>query len=278
MKEQEHATLASALGRLQEFQRQLSDKKPVIFLDYDGTLAPIVSKPDLAVVSPEMKAAVDRLARFCTVAIISGRSRETVQRFLGLDNVIYAGSHGLDIAGPRGSGLRCDVGRDFYQTIRRLSGELAQALQGIRGALVEETTYTAAVHYRLVAPKEVGHLRKLVDNVLLHHPNLRKTEGKMILEIRPTIDWDKGKAVLWILETLGLDSSHALPFYIGDDVTDEDAFRALEERGIGILVAEAPRKTAATHILRDTEEVYRFLQAMIQLLKALPASSGGRER
>ncbi len=276
MKGQEHATLVPALGRVQVFRRQLSHKKPVIFLDYDGTLAPIVSKPYLAVVSPEMKAAVDWLARFCTVAIITGRSRETVKRFLGLDNVIYAGSHGLDIAGPRGSGLRCDVGRDFYQTIRRLSGDLAQALQGIRGALVEQNRYNTAVHYRLVAPEEVGHLRKLVDNVLLNHSNLRKTEGKMILEIRPAIDWDKGKAALWILETLGLDSSHALPFYIGDDVTDEDAFRALKERGIGILVAEAPRKTAATYILRDTEEVYRFLQAMIQLLKALPASSSGR--
>ena len=147
-----------------------------------------------------------------------------------------------------------------------------------RGALVESNRYNTAVHYRLVATEDVGHLRELVDKVLLDYPNLRKTEGKMILEMRPAIDWDKGKAALWILDALGLDSSSALSFYIGDDVTDEDAFKALKGRGIGILVAEAPRKTAATHILRDTEEVRRFLQEMIQVLESPPASSSGGER
>ena len=278
MREQQRTLLVPAMGHMQEFRRQLSNKKPVILLDYDGTLAPIVSNPDSAFVSPEMKATVDRLAHLCTVAIISGRSREKVQRLLGLDNVIYAGSHGFDIAGPRGSGLRCDVGRDFHQTIRRLSGELVQAVQGIRGALVESNRYNTAVHYRLVATEDVGHLRELVDKVLLDYPNLRETEGKMILEMRPAIDWDKGKAALWILDALGLDSSSALSFYIGDDVTDEDAFKALKGRGIGILVAEAPRKTAATHILRDSEEVRRFLQEMIQVLESPPASSSGGER
>ena len=134
MKEQQRAPLVPAMGQMQEFRRQLGDKKLVVFLDYDGTMAPIVSDPDSAFVSPEMKETVDRLAHLCTVAIISGRSREKVQRLLGLDNVIYAGSHGFDIAGPRGSGLRCDVGRDFYESIRRLSGELAHAVQGIQGS------------------------------------------------------------------------------------------------------------------------------------------------
>jgi alpha,alpha-trehalase len=204
----------------------------------------------------------------CTVGVISGRSREAVQGFLGLDNVIYAGSHGLDIGGPGGSGLRNDIGREFRKTIDSVYAELSQGVKGIEVALVEHTTYSTTVHYRLVAPEETARVEEVVDRVLQGYPNLRKTHGKMVWEIRPRIDWDKGKAVLWILDTLGLDSSRALAFYIGDDVTDEDAFRALKGRGVGILVAETPRDTAATYSLRDTNEVHKFLGELVTLLKS----------
>ncbi len=265
-------SLPSALQRLPEFERRLEGKKAAVFLDYDGTLTPIVSRPELAVVTKEMRTVVERLGELCTVAVISGRSRKTVQEFLGLDNVIYAGSHGLDIAGPGGSGLRNDIGREFQQTIDSVHAELSQGIIGIEGALVEHTTYSTTVHYRLVAPEKAHRVEEVVDRVLQGYPSLRKTHGKMVWEIRPRIDWDKGKAVLWILDALGLDSSRALAFYIGDDVTDEDAFRALKGRGVGILVAESPRDTSATHSLRGTKEVQEFLEVMASLLKAKPQS------
>ena len=264
--------LPSALQQMPEFERRLEVKEAAVFLDYDGTLSPIVSRPELAVVTKEMRTAVERLAKLCTVAVISGRSREAVQGFLGLDNVIYAGSHGLDIAGPGGSGLRNDIGREFQQTIDSVYAELSQEVKGIEGALVEHTTYSTTVHYRLVAPKEAARVEEVVNRVLQGYPSLHKTRGKMVWEIRPRIDWGKGKAVLWILDALGLDSSRALAFYIGDDVTDEDAFQALKRRGVGILVAESPRATAATHSLRSTKEVQEFLEGMVSLLKARPQS------
>ena len=82
----------------------------------------------------------------------------------------------------------------------------------------------------------------------------------------PAIDWDKGKAALWLLENLGLKHGKVRPIYIGDDRTDEDAFRALEQRGVGILVSEEPRATAANYSLKDPSEVERFLRELALLL------------
>src|SRR6266542_634681 len=96
--------------------------------------------------------------------------------------------------------------------------------------------------------------------------SLRKIDGKKVYELLPNIDWDKGKAVLWLLEKLGLEHPNTRPIYIGDDRTDEDAFRALEQRGVGILVSEEPRVTAASYSLRDPSEVERFLSELIATL------------
>ncbi len=271
MSQRSSASLPSALDRLPEFRRRLEGKRAAVFLDYDGTLTPIVAKPELAVLSEAMRDAVDRLSRLCVVAVISGRARRVVEGFMGLDRVIYAGSHGLDIAGPGSPGLRKDVGGEFREIIDGFFAKLSQEVSGIAGALVEHTVYGATAHYRQVAPDRVAWVEEAVDRVLAGYPTLRKTRGKMILDIRPRVEWDKGKAALWILESLGLAPSNALALYIGDDLTDEDAFREMKGRGAGILVTGAtPRTTMATHSLRDVEEARRFLEAFISLLEAGP--------
>ena len=101
-------------------------------------------------------------------------------------------------------------------------------------------------------------------------PELRKTGGKKVFEVRPRMDWDKGKAVLWLLDALGLDRPEVTPIYIGDDLTDEDAFAALKERGISLLVSERPLPTAADYRLRDTEEVGDFLETLSKMLSERP--------
>ena len=88
-------------------------------------------------------------------------------------------------------------------------------------------------------------------------------EGKKVYELLPNTDWDKGKAVLWLLEDLHLERGKVRPIYIGDDRTDEDAFRALGRRGIGILVSEEPRPSAATYSLGNPSEVERFLRELV---------------
>ena len=267
MERQHSKEIPHALQRMDEIRRRLAGKSVAVFLDYDGTLTPIVDRPEQARISDEMRALVERLAQRRPTAIVSGRSMKTLREFMKLDSVYYAGSHGLDIEGPPGSGVRYDVGKDFKGAVDAVYTALSEGVRGIKGSLVEHITYAVSVLYRMVASADVPLVEAVVDRALKEFPPLRKTHGKKIYEIRPTIDWDKGKAVLWILETLGLDSSEVLPIYVGDDVTDEDAFRALKGRGIGILVAETSRETAAIYRLNDPKEVGEFLERLIGLLE-----------
>ena len=107
-----------------------------------------------------------------------------------------------------------------------------------------------------------------MDAVASRHGELRRMDGKKVYELLPDIDWNKGKAMLWLLETLGLEGENALPIYIGDDRTDEDAFSALEQRGIGILVSDQSPPTAARYSLKNPAEVEEFMAALAARLVA----------
>lgn len=258
----------SALARRQELAMRLKGKRVVVFLDYDGTLTPIVARPELAVLSLKMRAIVGSLAERCTVAIISGRDRLDVQKLVSLENLFFAGSHGFDIAGPGGKSIQHEMGGAWAGILSQVRTRLTRELENIEGLLIEPKKFSIAVHYRLVAGKEAKQkIKSAVDRVLADHSQLRMTPGKMVWDIQPRIDWDKGKAVLWLLKALHLDSPEFVPIYLGDDVTDEDAFRALEGRGIGIFVGHAKseggdRDTAADYVLKDPDEVGTFLETL----------------
>lgn len=261
------AVVPRALEQYAEIERELSGKRAAVFLDYDGTLTPIVERPDLAVLSKDMRATVTALAGVCTVAIISGRDRADVERLVGLDDLVYAGSHGFDIAGPDGLEVQHEEGGAFAAIVHRAAERLREALAPIEGALVEPKRFAVAVHYRQVAEGEVSMVEAAVDQLLAETSDLRKTYGKKVFELRPRLDWDKGKAVSWLLEALGLDGPDVLPFYLGDDTTDEDAFAALAERGIGILIGCPARETAAAYVLDRPADVQRFLRKLADSLE-----------
>ena len=254
------ARLPSVLDPDTELERQLEVRRPVVFLDYDGTLTPIVARPELAVLDAAVRRTLVSLAERCPLAIVSGRDRADVQRLVGLDELIYAGSHGFDVRGP---GLRIEHGAAFLPDLDSAENELRLSLARIPGALLERKTYALAVHVRGLAPDRAVAVEAAVDAALGRHVRLRKGTGKMVFELLPRLDWHKGKAVLHILEALRLPAAHFLPIYIGDDRTDEDAFAALADCGVGILVAESPRPTAAYYTLRDPDEVHRFLQYVV---------------
>ncbi len=170
--------------------------------------------------------------------------------------------------GPTGPRSSTEAGGGFTVTIERAARELRRQLQGTDGAIVEPKKYSVAVHFRLVDPADLPHVKAVVRGVLDAYPDLRQTDGKMVFELRPRLDWDKGKAIEWLLQALGLDGPDVVPIYIGDDTTDEDAFRALAGRGVGILVADSPRPTAAGYRLRSPAEVQRWLQALVEHLPA----------
>ncbi|HEX2255826.1 MAG TPA: trehalose-phosphatase [Afifellaceae bacterium] len=256
--------LPDALARFDEIARRLQGRRPALFLDYDGTLTPIADRPDEAVLSEAMREVLAGLSRRVPVIIVSGRDRRDVARFVGLDDLVYAGSHGFDIAGPEGLAREHPDAQSYREPLADAAAELERRLARVEGAIVERKRFAVAVHWRLVAPGEVPEVEAAVDEAVQGRPGLRRTGGKKIFELRPRIDWDKGRAVLWLLEALGLDKPDNVPFYLGDDETDEDAFRALGDRGIGILVAEEPRPTHASYLLGDTEAVKTFLRRLLQ--------------
>jgi alpha,alpha-trehalase len=260
-------TVPLASERLAEIQARIRDRRVAIFLDYDGTLSPIVDRPQDAAISDEMRATIRELAGFCPVVIISGRALEDVQRKAGLDTVIYAGSHGFDIAGPKGTGIQHKEGADYVPVIAQAARELCRRLDSIKGVIVEDKTYAVAVHFRMVNAGEIGLIEQVVDSVLAEHPRLRRTSGKKVFELRPDMNWEKGKAALWLLRALDLDRPDTVPFYLGDDVTDRDAFRAIRGKGISILVAEQPQPTRADYRLASPSDVQAFLQKLAVLLR-----------
>jgi trehalose 6-phosphate phosphatase len=255
------------LGR--GLRRRLSGRRPAVFLDYDGTLTPIVDRPEDAVISPEMRETVRELARRCPVCVVSGRDREVVQGLMGLDDLVVAGSHGFDIWSPQEGEIEYAAGTGAEGLLDEAKERLRRELEPIRGASVEPKRASVAVHYRLVAEDEKPRVGEVVDALLGEHPDdLKVTPGKMVYEIQPKIDWDKGKAVLYLLEALHLDGDEVVPIYLGDDITDEHAFEALAGRGLGIFVGRADdpevadRTTSADYVLQTTEEVERFLDQL----------------
>ena len=260
--------LPSALDHTTAIIQRLKAQRPVVFLDYDGTLTPIVSRPDLATLSEGMRKTVAAVAARCPVAIVSGRDLTDVRNLVQLNTVFYAGSHGFDISGPEGLQMQHQQGGDFLPLLDQVEVWLQQKLSTIPAAFIERKKFSIAVHFRNVAPQHAEQIESVVDAVLAAHPQLRKGWGKKVFELQPRIDWHKGKAVLWLLDALALNTPDVLPLYIGDDVTDEDAFRALAERGITIVVSETPRRSAARYVVQDTAQVQTFLHRLAIALSA----------
>ncbi|XP_057974919.1 probable trehalose-phosphate phosphatase J isoform X1 [Malania oleifera] len=311
----------SALRTFDQITNASKGKQIVMFLDYDGTLSPIVEDPDQAFMSLEMRAAVRNLAKYFPTAIVSGRGRDKVYSFVKLEELYYAGSHGMDIKGPAKGPqyqiLNCKVllrnqniyyspffkniiitssnfeyfvlfsgyffqankavlfqpASEFLPMIDEVYRALLEKTKSTPGAMVENNKFCISVHFRCVDEKRWIALAEEVRYVLSQYPQLKLTQGRKVFEIRPTIKWDKGKALEFLLESLGYaNSNDVLAIYIGDDRTDEDAFKMLRKRGqgFGILVSKAPRETSAFYSLREPAEVMNFLQQLVEWKKLSP--------
>ncbi|CAM0873454.1 unnamed protein product [Alopecurus aequalis] len=270
----------SALGEFEALSAAASGKQIVMFLDYDGTLSPIVEDPDRAVMTDEMRDAVRGVAEHFPTAIVSGRGRDKVFNFVRLAELYYAGSHGMDIKGPtadsshhltrnkqeKARSVLCQPASEFLPMIGEVHDVLVAKMASIPGAKVENNKFCLSVHFRCVDEKKWGALAEQVRSVLREYPRLRLTQGRKVLEIRPVIKWDKGRALEFLLGALGFaDRADVFPIYIGDDRTDEDAFKVLRNRGqgAGILVTKFPKETLASFSLREPAEVKDFLRKLV---------------
>jgi trehalose-phosphatase len=239
-----------------------------IFLDYDGTLTPIVNDPAAALLPPAVRAVLERLAAVCPVGIGSGRDLADVRRLVDVDGLLYSGSHGFDVDAPMKLGGRRQVGDEYAAALDEAERALHEELDGVPGAFIERKRYAIAIHYRNVDPADVSRVDAGVSLVASHFPSLRRTGGKKVFELRPDMAWDKGSLVRWLLEQLSA-ASHTpfTPLFVGDDVTDEDAFRAIAADGIGVRVGDARESTAARYVLADTDAVRVFLEDLATALE-----------
>ncbi|KAG7554768.1 Trehalose-phosphatase [Arabidopsis suecica] len=272
----------SALEMFEQIMEASRGKQIVMFLDYDGTLSPIVDDPDKAFMSSKMRRTVKKLAKCFPTAIVTGRCIDKVYNFVKLAELYYAGSHGMDIKGPAKGfsrhkrvkqSLLYQPANDYLPMINEVYRQLLEKTKSTPGAKVENHKFCASVHFRCVDEKKWSELVHQVRSVLKEFPTLKLTQGRKVFEIRPMIEWDKGKALEFLLEALGFgNTNNVFPVYIGDDRTDEDAFKMLRDRGegFGILVSKFPKDTDASYSLQDPSEVKDFLRRLVEWKQMQP--------
>lgn len=249
-------------------KKYLTNRNILLFLDYDGTLTPIVGRPEKAVIGINTKGVLERLSKLlnCKIAIISGRALVDIRRIVGLKNIIYSGTHGLEIEGPRIK-FRNPIPSKYKSTLKKIKNKLEKELSQIKGVLIEDKGLSLSLHYRLVGRDDMLLVKtifyKTVINYLVKN-EIKVSSGKMVFEVRPPIEWDKGKIVLWLLakERFIAKDRSITPIYIGDDLTDEGAFNALNDIGITIYVG-FPKKSNARFYLKNTKEVNKFLKSIL---------------
>ncbi len=257
--------LPSALDRSDEVRERMDDRPLALFLDFDGTLSPIVAHPGDAQLADGNRERLEQLARRMTVAIVSGRDLRDVEERVGIGDCYYAGSHGFELSGPQGWHRTHEAGERFLPELDRVEQELRYELNSVEGVVVERKRFAIAVHDRQASDDDLDRIHQVVQDAADRHRKLRLTGGKRINELRPDIDWDKGRAVLWMRQGLGLDRHDTLTVYIGDDLTDEDAFRAVSDAGVGfgIVVADEDRDSVATYSLPDVAGVTALLDRLL---------------
>jgi trehalose-phosphatase len=145
-----------------------------------------------------------------------------------------------------------------------IENELIVELENeIEGVKIDRKRYAVAIHYRNAPEASIDTVFKKAGEIIQKYKDFKKGTGKKIIEIKPGIDWHKGKALFWIMDALDVENkNNYIPIYIGDDVTDEDAFKAIADEGIGILVGEHELPTAAKCKLKGVEEVKLLLLSL----------------
>ena len=212
--------------------------------DVDGTISPIVERPEQAIVLPGAREALARLAnRLALVAVVSGRTVADARKLVGVDGLTYVGNHGLEILSERGPELVPEA-RPWVPRIAAVLDDVAR-MHAIPGVLIENKGATASLHYRMTPDPDQA--RRELLAILARRAitsGLRIEEGRMVINLLPPLTVTKGSAVSWLVREHRLERL----VYLGDDITDAHAFRALavlrqsgvRTLGIGVVAPETP--------------------------------------
>jgi trehalose 6-phosphate phosphatase len=248
----------------------------MLLFDFDGTLTPIMDRPELVTLTEDFRHLLKSLAnnRWVILGIVSGRALSDLKKIVDLPGIVYAGNHGLEIEGPELSFVH-PLSQEFKSTIRVLNQVLNRTMTKIKGIFVEDKGLTLSVHYRLVqgdaAEKEVKHLFERIIGVARMLGRVRTTSGKKVYEVRPAVNWDKGKAIEHIVRQYQGHWKYRgkpLIIYLGDDLTDEDAFDSVNQyHGISIYIGEPQSESRAGYYLSSIDEVKQFMEKLLSLVQ-----------
>ena len=248
-------------------QRQVQSARHVwLFLDFDGTLAPLAEHPSKARMPDRVRALLKQLrdTPHLSVGIISGRRTQDLKRCVRVRSLSYIGNHGLEAEGPYGRYLH-PVAQRSRPLLRQLARKLRPAVELIPGAWVENKGLTLSVHYRQVGIKHRPVLRRDLRKAVQPYEDKRQVRvccGKAVWEIRPDVRWDKGMAIRWLLSRAST-GRRSLVICLGDDRTDEDAFRVVNRLGgVTVFVGSPARRSAASYGLKNSREVGDWLEAL----------------
>lgn len=249
-------------GALAEDVRRRADGKHlVVLLDFDGTLCEFEPNPQAVQLPAARRALILGLQRRATIGIVSGRRLVEVRELVGIEGVVVAGLHGLEIEGLGERFVHPDMEK-ARTAVAEIRDGLRAVVDRLPGAFVEDKGPSVALHFRetdLAAQLIAVEAFAILAAPLIERGQLRLMRGSYVLELLPNIDWNKGHAVQWILDRVEQQKGPVFPVYIGDDVTDQDAIAAVE--GVGLAIAASDRVTANTRI-DGPPAVERFLRAL----------------
>ncbi|AWG98702.1 haloacid dehalogenase [Rhodococcus ruber Chol-4] len=264
--------IPDALASRHQATAMLRTRRYAVFLDFDGTLAHLADDPSAATLVDGAAEELARLARYCPVGVISGRDVADLQARVGVPGLWYAGSHGFELVGPDGTYHRHEAADRAVPDLGQLAVALRDSLAAVPGVLVEPKRFTVAVHHRHVAGDRMDEVLAAVRDAAGRDGPLRVTHGRGVTELRPDVEWDKGRAVAWVLDHVR-GAGDPMPVYIGDDLTGDEAFGALTSTGIGVVVrhpGEGDRRSTAQFAVDGPDRVREILQRLADLLGSDP--------
>lgn len=269
------SSLPDALSSLDMLAAVLASRQPLILADFDGTLSDIVDDPARATILPSAKDALAALAAWCPVAVLSGRDALDVRTRVGVPGVWYGGNHGLEIISPDGRRHDHEDASCAKLSLHRAMEALQDALSDVVGLELEHKQYSIAVHHRRVDTASIARVTAAA-HAIARREGLRVAQGRRVIELRPDMNWDKGSALRLVTESLG--RTDVLAVYLGDDLTDEDAFDAVERDGIGILIRheeDGDRPTTARLAVDSPAQAARLLSEIASRLEVEHRESEG---
>ena len=251
--------------------RRLASASSVLLLfDYDGTLTPIVARPEIATLSEETRRSLTTLAGMdkFVVGVVSGRDLSDLEALVAIPGLVYAGNHGLEISGAGMDFIHQDA-PSFEATLVEIAKSLERGLAGVPGILVDNKRLTITVHFRSTPDSYASQVDSMVVATAAPYVDagtMKITRGKKVVEVRPNLDWGKGQAIEKIREDC---RDNPYPVFFGDDQTAEDGFTVVQDAGgLAVFIGPPRQNTKALHQLESPAEVQQTLELLTCLDQA----------